>query len=59
MKEDLDSAARYRQHARNLRSIAKLTRDAGVKKTLLEIANDYERLAKMRERIDKTDHNKG
>jgi hypothetical protein len=55
MKEDLDSAARYRQRAEELRAIADATTDLGNKKTLLDIAEDYERLARTRERIDESD----
>ncbi len=52
MKEDRDSAARYRQRAQELRAIADAVTDTGNKKTLLDIAEDYERMARSRERID-------
>jgi hypothetical protein len=55
MKEDLDSAKRYRQRAEELRLIAEKTKDATSKDTLLDIADDYERMARTRERIDEMD----
>ena len=54
MKEDPDSAARYRQRAEELRGIA----DPKSKKTLLAIAEDYERMARSRVRIDESDRAK-
>ena len=55
MKEDLDSAMRYRQRAEELRVIAADTRDRSAKKTLVDIAEDYERMARSRERIHQTE----
>ena len=55
MKEDLDSAARYRQRTEELKVIADATTDLESKKTLLDIAKDYERMARTRERIDESD----
>jgi hypothetical protein len=55
MKEDLDSAKRYRQRAEELRLIAEKAKDATSKDTLLDIADDYERMARTRERIDQMD----
>jgi hypothetical protein len=52
MKEDLDSAAHYRQLAERLRGIAGATEDIRHKETLLKIADDYDRLAFSREKID-------
>ena len=55
MKEDLDSATRYRQRAEELRTIANAPMDPGSRQTLLDIAEDYERMARSRERIDATE----
>jgi hypothetical protein len=52
MKEDLDSAERYRQRAEELRVIAEATKDIFSKKALIDIAADYDRMAIARERID-------
>jgi hypothetical protein len=53
MKEDLDSAARYRQRAEDLRALAAETRDTKARNALLDVADDYERMAQSRERIDR------
>lgn len=55
MKEDVDSAARYRQRAEELRLIAEEAQDPRNEGILRGIAEDYERLALSRERIDKAD----
>ena len=52
MKEDLDSAERYRQRAEELRVIAEGLKDRFSKKALLDIASDYDRMATARDRID-------
>ena len=52
MKEDLDSAERYRQRAEELRVIAEATKDIFSKKALIDIAADYDRMAIARVRID-------
>jgi hypothetical protein len=52
MKEDLDSAERYRQRAEELRVIAEGINDRFSKKALMDIAADYERMATARELID-------
>ena len=52
MKEDLDSAERYRHRAEELRVIAEATKDIFSKKALIDIAADYDRMAVARERID-------
>lgn len=52
MNEDLDSAARYRQRAEELRLIAEGTKDIFSKKALIDIAADYDRMALARDRID-------
>lgn len=54
--EDLDSAARYRQPADELRAIAESTKDNEARKTLLDIADEYDQMALTRERIDRMDH---
>ena len=59
MTQDRESAARYRQHARNLRSIANVTKDPKVKQALLEIADGYEELARTRERMDRSERSDG
>jgi hypothetical protein len=58
LKDDIDSAQRYRQRAEELRTIASETTDQKAKDTLLEIAEDYERMATTRERIDKLERNR-
>ena len=54
MKEDLDSAKRYRVRAAKLRLLAE-SAQGEARKALLDVADDYERLATARERIDKHD----
>ena len=51
MEHDLDSARRYRQRAEGLRSIAEQAFDKKMKQILLEIAEDYERMARSREAL--------
>jgi hypothetical protein len=51
MREDWDSAELYRQRAQRLRAIAKETEDGTARKELLEVADDYDRMAMTRERI--------
>ena len=52
MEEDLDSAQRYRQRAEELRAIAEQPLlDEKTRKTLINIAEDYERMARSRERL--------
>ena len=53
MSEKLDSASRYRQRAEELRAIAEDTKDGRAKKALLEVAEEYDRMAETRERVDK------
>ena len=53
MSEELDTARTYRQHAEELRVIAAENRGAHAK-ALLQIAQDYERMAVSLEAIDKT-----
>jgi hypothetical protein len=56
VKEDLDSAARYRVRAEKVRRIASETKDRRWRGVLLGVAEDYDRMARSRERIDKIDH---
>jgi hypothetical protein len=50
MKDDLNPAQVYRQHADELRSLARAMRDREIKRELFAHASDYERWAKERER---------
>ncbi len=50
--EDLDSATKYRRRAEELRQIAGSVDDEASRKTILEIAADYEKLARSRELVD-------
>jgi hypothetical protein len=52
MKEDRDSAARYRHHAEELRAIAESYKNNVTREALLRVAEDYEQMALSRERID-------
>lgn len=47
--EDLDSAAKYRRRAAELRQIAETVQDDKSRRAILEIAADYEKLARSRE----------
>jgi hypothetical protein len=50
VSEDLESAKRFRQRAKQVRTIAEGT-TGEVRRALLEIAKDYEAMAIARERI--------
>ena len=52
MSEDLESAERFRQRAKQVRAIADGTKGE-LRRALLEIAKDYEAMATARERIDR------
>ena len=54
MSEELDTAARYRQRAEELRTIAREESSAETRSTLSQIAADYERMAETLEAIDRT-----
>lgn len=54
MSVDLDTASRYRQHAEELRMIAAEAVSPDIRRTLVRIAEDYERMAISLEAIDKT-----
>jgi len=55
LKSDLESAAWYRKHAEELRAIAADMFDPKSKKTLLRVADDYDRMAVSRERLAETE----
>ena len=55
MNDNPDSAERYRKRAEELRAIAQTMKDASARGSLLEIAEDYERMARSREQMDKMD----
>jgi hypothetical protein len=55
VKEDLDSAARYRYRAEKVRKIASETKDLRWRNILYAVADDYDRMARSRERIDRID----
>jgi hypothetical protein len=46
MEDNLDSVARYRERANELRMVAGDMSENDSRKTMLEIAEDYERLAR-------------
>jgi hypothetical protein len=59
VKEDVRSAARYRQRAEDLRAMADGRKEeTDFRKTLLDIAADYERMAESQERIGLIDHHR-
>ena len=51
MSEELDTARRYRLHAEELRIIAQGTLAEPNRRTLLEVARDYEKMAKSLEAL--------
>ena len=51
MNDDAEAARRYRQRAKEIRSILENTEDRVMRKALEGIAADYERLARARIRI--------
>jgi hypothetical protein len=55
MGAELEAAKRYREHAEELRVIAESSKDNVTRKTLLGVAEDYERMARTREKIDRSD----
>ena len=54
MSDELDTAARYRLHAEELRTIAADREALQNRKILLNLADDYERMAETMLKIDKT-----
>ena len=59
MNEDLETARRYRSHARELRAIAKGQAAEPNRQTLLGVARDYEKMAKALEAIHRQNTNGG
>jgi hypothetical protein len=55
MKEDLETAARYRERAAEVRKLAVAITDSHAKNILQQIADEYEHMARTRERIAKTE----
>jgi hypothetical protein len=54
MSAGSEKAKRYREHAEELRVIAESSRDKTTRKTLLGVADDYERMASVREAIERS-----
>ena len=54
MSEELEAAQRYRMHAEQLRAIAADTADDNSRDMLLQIADDYDRMALSLQCIDRT-----
>jgi predicted kinase len=54
MSEELEAAQRYRMHAEQLRTIAADTVDEKSRDMLLQIADDYDRMALSLQSIDRT-----
>lgn len=52
MSYELDTARRYRNHAEELRTIAEAEGTHSTKAALLNVADDYDRMAKDLEAID-------
>ena len=57
MPDDIQAAARCRRRAEELREAAEAVSDAAVKQTLLNVADEYERIAQSRDRLAETDRN--
>ena len=54
VREDLETALRYRSHAEELRVIAADMLDPSARRMLLRIADDYDHMASSMEAIDRT-----
>ncbi len=54
MSLEMETAARYRTHAEELRVIAETDGHIQTQRILLDIANDYERMAETFEQIERT-----
>ena len=59
MSEELETARRYRAHARELRTIAKGETAEPNRQVLLEVARDYEKMAKALEAVHRANTNGG
>jgi hypothetical protein len=51
MSYDIETARRYREHAARLRRMAADDEDPKIREKLMQIAQDYERMAQAREKI--------
>ena len=56
MSYELDAAARYRNHAEELRTIAEADRLVQTREMLLRVAWDYDRMARNMEELDAMHH---
>ena len=54
MTEEIEAAGRYRLHAEELRAIASESFTPKIRATLLQLATDYEGMARSMEAIDAT-----
>jgi predicted kinase len=54
VSEELEAAQRYRMHAEELRAIAADSHDPKNRDVLLQIAQDYDRMAESLQSIDRT-----
>ena len=54
MSDELETATRYRSHAEELRAIAADMLNPDTRRTVLNIANDYDHMASSLEAIDRT-----
>ena len=55
MNEDAEAARRYRKRAKEVRMIAEDTKDLEARQSLLRVARDYHRRARLRIEIGKAD----
>ena len=55
MNEDAEAARRYRTRAKEVRMIAEDTKDLEARQSLLRVARDYNRMARLRIEIGKAD----
>ena len=59
MLDDAEAAKRYRTRAKEVRAIAEAVADRRSRMTLLRVAADYERMARLRIRVGKADRAMG
>ena len=59
MDGDLEEAKRYRERAEAARTIAEGIEDVPSREILLNVAMDYERMAKSRDAISPSEHARG
>jgi hypothetical protein len=55
MNEDAEAARRYRKRAKEVRAIAEGAKDRETRLSLLRVARDYKRMARMRIEVGKAD----